>query len=398
MNILTINSGSTSIKFKLYKMPQEEVLASGKIENIGSKKSFFSFESKISMQKNKEIAIKDHREGLSYIIDNLTDPSLKVIKDKKEIQAVGHRVVNVGDRVDSHQIITEELLDTLRDCIDLAPLHNPPNLVGIEVALEVFGNGIENAAIFDNIFHKDMPKKAYLYGLPYDYYEKYRIRKYGFHGIAYTYMAIRAAEIANKDLKKIKMITMMLGGGSSIAAVNKGISVDTSMGFTPVEGLIMSTRCGDIDPAILPFIMNKENLTHKEADDLINKKSGVLGLSKKYSDFINIQKGVRDGDEDCIRAFESYCYRIKKYIGSYAAAMGGLDLIVFGGGIGENSPMARETILSCLNFLGIELNKEINSNDSLGERIITTDDSDACACVVSVDEELIIAKETFKLL
>jgi acetate kinase len=398
MNILTINSGSTSIKFKLYKMPQEEVLASGKIENIGSKKSFFSFESKKSMQKNKEITIKDHREGLSYIIDNLTDPSLKVIKDKKEIQAVGHRVVNVGDRVDSHQIITEELLDTLRDCIDLAPLHNPPNLVGIEVALEVFGNGIENTAIFDNIFHKDMPKEAYLYGLPYDYYEKYRIRKYGFHGIAYTYMATRAAEIANKDLKKIKMITMMLGGGSSIAAVNKGISVDTSMGFTPVEGLIMSTRCGDIDPAILPFIMNRENLSCKDADDLINKKSGLLGLSKKHSNFIDIYDGVLNKDESCIRAFESYCYRIKKYIGAYAAAMDGVDIIAFGGGIGENNPMVREKILSDLNFLGLKLNKEYNTNDALGERAITSSDSKVCACIVNVDEELIIAQETFKLI
>jgi acetate kinase len=398
MNILTINSGSTSIKFKLYRMPQEEVLASGKIENIGLSNSFFSLTTKQIDQKNQKIEIKDHKQGLTFIIDTLTDRDLNLIKDKKEIHAIGHRVVNVGDRIDTHQIINDQLLETLRECIDLAPLHNPPNLVGIEVSLDVFGKDIKNAAIFDNIFHKDMPKKAFLYGIPYDYYEKYRIRKYGFHGIAYTYMASCAARIAGKDLKKSKLILMMLGGGSSITAVDKGISVDTSMGFTPTEGLIMSTRCGDIDPAIIPFIMNRENLSCKDADDLINKKSGLLGLSKKHSNFIDIYNGVLNNDESCVRAFESYCYRIKKYIGAYVAAMDGVDIIAFGGGIGENNPMVREKILSDLNFLGLKLNKEYNTNDALGERAITSSDSKVCACIVNVDEELIIAQETFKLI
>ena len=397
-NILTINSGSTSIKFKLYKMPDEDVTASGKIENIGLDKSYISLTTKSGTEKSEDIRISDHRAGLNYIIDKLTDPAKGVIKDKKEINAVGHRVVNVGDRVDSHTVITKDILETIRQCVDLAPLHNPPNLTGIEVSLDVFGNSTQNIAIYDNLFHKNMPQEAFLYGLPYEYYEKYRIRKYGFHGIAYTYMVQRGAQLIGKDLNSLKIITMMLGGGSSITAVKNGISIDTSMGFTPAEGLIMSTRCGDIDPAILTYLMIKENLGAKEIDSMINKKAGILGLSQKYSDFVSIQKGVRENDEVCLRAFNSYCYRIKKYIGSYAAAMDGIDLIIFGGGIGENSPMTRENSLSNLGSFGIKIDKDINNNDALGERIISSGDSKTLVCIVKVDEELIIARETNKLL
>jgi acetate kinase len=397
MNILTINSGSTSIKFKLYKMPEENVIASGKIENIGFDKSLISFKTNSESENSNDVRIADHKAGLNFIIDKLTNPTTGVIKDKKEIYAVGHRVVNVGDKVSSHAIVDNQMVDILKDCIDLAPLHNPPNLVGIEVSLEVFGSGTINTAVFDNIFHKNMPSHAFLYGIPYEFYEKYRIRKYGFHGIAYTYMVEKGSALIGKDLKNIRIIVMMLGGGSSITAVKNGISVDTSMGFTPAEGLIMSTRSGDMDPAIMPYLMNKENIGSKEIDNIINKKSGILGLSKKYSDFVNIQKGVQDNDPDCIRAFESYCYRIKKYIGSYAAAMDGVDLIIFGGGIGENSPMAREKILSDLSFLGISLEKDINNNDSLGERLISSASSKVPVCIVKVDEEIIIARETYNL-
>jgi acetate kinase len=397
MNILTINSGSTSIKFKLYKMPDEIVIASGKIENIGFEKSLISFKTNSESENSSDIRIADHKAGLNFIIDKLTNPVSGVIKDKKEIYAVGHRVVNVGDKVSSHAVINNQMVEILKDCIDLAPLHNPPNLVGIEVSLDVFGSGTINTAVFDNIFHKNMPSHAFLYGIPYEFYEKYRIRKYGFHGIAYTYMVEKGSSLIGRDLKDIRIIVMMLGGGSSISAVKNGISVDTSMGFTPAEGLIMSTRSGDIDPAIMPYLMNKENIGSKEIDNIINKKSGILGLSKKYSDFVNIQKGVRENDPDCIRAFESYCYRIKKYIGSYAAAMDGVDLIIFGGGIGENSPMVRERILSDLNFLGIGLDKEINNNDSLGERLISSGSSKIPVCIVKVDEEIIIARETYNL-
>jgi acetate kinase len=397
MNILTINSGSTSIKFKLYKMPEEGVIANGKIENIGFDKSLISFKTNLESVNLDDVRIADHKAGLNFIIDKLTDSKTGVIKDKKEIYAVGHRIVNIGDRVSSHAVINSQMVETLRECIDLAPLHNPPNLTGMEVSIDVFGKGTINVGVFDNIFHKNMPPQAYLYGIPYDYYEKYRIRKYGFHGIAYTYMVENGAAMIGKDLQSIKIIVMMLGGGSSITAVKNGISIDTSMGFTPAEGLIMSTRSGDMDPAILTYLMCKENIGAKEIDNMINKKSGVLGLSKKYSDFVNIQKGVRENDADCIRAFESYCYRLKKYIGAYAAVMDGVDLIIFGGGIGENSPMTREKTLEGLNYLGISLDKEINNNDKLGERLISSGSSKVPVCIVKVDEELIIARETYNL-
>jgi acetate kinase len=397
MNILTINSGSTSIKFKLYKMPDESVIASGKIENIGLDKSFISFKTNLESVNLDDVHIADHKAGINFIIDKLTDSKTGVIKDRKEIYAVGHRIVNIGDRVSSHEVVNSQMVETLRDCIDLAPLHNPPNLTGVEVSIDVFGKDTVNVGVFDNIFHKNMPPQAFLYGIPYEYYEKNRIRKYGFHGIAYTYMVEKGAALVRKDPTSIRIIAMMLGGGSSITAVKNGISIDTSMGFTPAEGLIMSTRSGDIDPAILTYLMNKENIGAKEIDNMINKKSGVLGLSKKYSDFINIQKGVMENDPDCIRAFESYCYRIKKYIGAYTAVMDGVDLIIFGGGIGENSPMAREKTLEGLSFLGISLDKEINSNDKLGERIISSGSSRVPVCIVKVDEELIIARETYNL-
>lgn len=398
MNVLTINSGSTSIKFKLFKMPDEEVIASGKIENIGFDKSIISFKTVLGSANSNDVHIADHKAGLNYIIDKLTDSGTGVIKDKKEIYAVGHRIVNVGDRVDSHVIIDGKMVETLRGCVDLAPLHNPPNLTGVEVSMEVFGKDTINAGVFDNIFHKNMPPTAFLYGIPYDYYEKYSIRKYGFHGIAYKYMVEKGATMTGRALEGIRIIVLMLGGGSSITAVKNGISIDTSMGFTPAEGLIMSTRCGDIDPAILTYIMIKENKSAKEIDQIINKKSGILGLSRKYSDFVSIQKGVREQDPDCIRAFESYCYRIKKYIGAYAAVMDGVDLIIFGGGIGENSPMTRERVLSDMNYLGISIDKEANENGSMGERLISSDNSMVKVCVAKVDEELIIARETYKLI
>jgi len=397
VNILTINSGSTSIKFKLYRMPDEDVIASGKIENIGFDKSLISFKTKLGSENLDDVHIADHKAGLNFIIDKLTNSKTGVIKDKKEIYAVGHRIVNVGDKVSSHVVINNQMVETLKDCIDLAPLHNPPNLTGMEVSIEVFGKDTINIGVFDNIFHKNMPPHAFLYGIPYEYYEKYRIRKYGFHGIAYAYMVEKGAALIGKDLKNIKIIVLMLGGGSSITAVKNGISIDTSMGFTPTEGLIMSTRSGDIDPAILPYLMNKENIDAKEIDNIINKKSGILGLSKKYTDFVNIQKGVMENDPDCIRAFKSYCYRIKKYIGAYVAVMDGVDLIIFGGGIGENSPMTREKILEDLNVFGISLEKEINYNDSLGERLISSVSSKVPVCVVKVNEELIIARETYHL-
>ncbi len=398
MKILTINSGSTSIKFKLYEMPAEKVLAAGRVENIGLDNAVVSYQTKITSGRASGIAIKNHRGGLDYIIKTLTNSKTGVINDKRDISAIGHRIVNVGDRVSSHKIIDEKFLTVLKNCIELAPLHNPPNLTGVEICLEVFGKTAVNIGVFDNIFHIKIPPKAFLYGINYNYYEKYRIRKYGFHGIAYTYMIDKCATLLKKDIENLKIIALMLGGGSSAAAVKNGICIDTSMGFTPAEGLIMATRCGDIDPAILSYILNKENLSPKDLDDFINKKSGVLGLSGKYSDFLNIEEGYLQNDPGCVRAFESYCYRIKKYIGAYTAVMDGVNAIIFGGGVGENSPLTRKAVLSDMDYLGIDLDENLNFNGSIKEGLISSKESKVSICKAKVDEELIIARESWKLI
>jgi len=395
MYLLTINCGSTSIKFKLYEMPQESVTAEGKIENIGLPSSILSLKTDGYSEKETPYHIPDHRAGLELVLNKLSSKEVGAIKDKNDIRAVGHRVVNVGDRTSAHSVIDNELLEIIRQSLELAPLHNPPNLLGIEVCKEIFTD-IPHIAIFDNIFHKDLPEHAYLYGLPYEYYEKYRIRKYGFHGIAYSSMMARLAEFIDKKPQELKIVAIMLGGGASISAVYNGKSIDTSMGFTPTEGLIMSTRCGDIDPAIMPFIMKKENITPGQADDLINKKSGFLGLSRKYSDFRKLNNGYTDKDPDCIRAMNCFVYRIKKYIGMYAAVMNGIDAIIFGGGIGENSPDLRVEILSDMDYLGIKVD-EVKNRSIAGEGLINTSDSRVKVFVARLDEELMIARETYRL-
>lgn len=395
MKILVINSGSTSIKFKLFDMPHEVVLSYGKIENISGSSSSVSFWTKRYSEKNKSYNIPNHKAGLNLIIDKLSSSQTGAIKDKSEISAIGHRVVNIGDRISSSAIIDDRVIGYIEDCLELAPLHNPPNLIGIKICMEIF-DGTANVAVFDNVFHKDMPAKAYLYGIPYDYYEKYRIRKYGFHGIAYTYMVDRVSNLLKKDLSELKIVAIMLGGGSSITAYKFGKTVDTSMGFTPAEGLFMSTRSGDMDPAIITYLMNKEDLNPVEIDEIINQKSGLLGLSRKFREFKDIEKGVLNGDIDCIRAFDSYCYRIKKYIGSYVAAMDGIDAIVFGGGIGENSSITREAILDGLDYFGIKIDK-IKNNNLSGEGIISLVESRVAIFVVNVNEEIIIARESYNL-
>ncbi|MHB1442345.1 MAG: acetate/propionate family kinase [Candidatus Humimicrobiaceae bacterium] len=395
MKILTINCGSTSIKFNLYDMPAELSLASGKVENIGLNNSTISFKTGSFSEKTSCDNISDHRIGLMLIIEKITGGKHGILKDKKDISAIGHRVVNVGDRVSSHVSIDDKVIRQIKECFDLAPLHNPPNLLGIEVCSDIFGN-MPNVAVFDNLFHKNMPPKAYLYGIPYDYYEKYRIRKYGFHGIAYTYMVGKAAKMMDREIDSLRMIALMLGGGSSITACSYGKSIDTSMGFTPSEGLMMSTRCGDIDPSIITFIMKKEGLGPEEIDEIINKKSGYYGLSGKTSNHVDLVKGYLEGNEGCKRAFEAYSYRIKKYIGAYMAVMNGADAIIFGGGIGENSQITREQVLDEMDYLGIKLNKQKNL-ELKGEGLISTDDSKVKIFVINVDEEIIIARETYNL-
>jgi len=395
MKILTINCGSTSIKFKLFEMPEEIILASGRIENIGQGNSLLTFNTNSYSEKQVKYNIPDHKYGLELIIKKLSDSDKGVIRDKSEISAIGHRVVSAGDKVLENSVIDERIIGFIEESCEIAPLHNPPNLVGIKVCMEIFGS-ILNVAVFDNIFHKDIPARAYLYGIPYDYYEKYRIRKYGFHGIAYTYMVAGLSEFLKKDLKDLKVIAIMLGGGSSITAVEFGKSVDTSMGFTPAEGLFMSTRSGDIDPAIITYLMKKEDLKPEEVDEIINQKSGILGLSRKYKDFKDIEKGVLQGDPDCIRAFDSYCYRIKKYIGSYAAAMNGIDAVVMAGGIGENSSLIRQCIFKDMDFFGIRIDTDKN-NSLKGEGLISSESSRVKVLVVKLDEEIVIARQTYNL-
>ncbi|MHB1253760.1 MAG: acetate/propionate family kinase [Candidatus Humimicrobiaceae bacterium] len=395
MKILVINSGSTSIKFKLFDMPGEVVLAYGKVENIGGNSSLVSFWTDGYSEENKSYNVPDHKTGLNLIINKLSSPQICAIKNKSEISAIGHRVVNIGERISSSVIIDNKVIGFIEDCLDLAPLHNPPNLLGIEVCSDIFGN-MPNVAVFDNLFHKNIPPKAYLYGIPYDYYEKYRIRKYGFHGIAYTYMVGKAAKMMDREIDSLRMIALMLGGGSSITACSYGKSIDTSMGFTPSEGLMMSTRCGDIDPSIITFIMKKEGLGPEEIDEIINKKSGYYGLSGKTSNHVDLVKGYLEGNEGCKRAFEAYSYRIKKYIGAYMAVMNGADAIIFGGGIGENSQITREQVLDEMDYLGIKLNKQKNL-ELKGEGLISTDDSKVKIFVINVDEEIIIARETYNL-
>jgi len=395
MKILVINSGSTSIKFKLFDMPGEVVLAYGKVENISGDNSSVSFWTDNYFEENKSYSAPDHKTGLNLIINKLSSPQICAIKDKSEIFAIGHRVVNIGERISSSVIVDDRIIGYIEECLELAPLHNPPNLLGIKICMEIF-SGIPNVAVFDNIFHKDMPAKAYLYGIPYNYYEKYRIRKYGFHGIAYTYMVDRVSKLLKKDLSQLRIIAMMLGGGSSITAYKFGKTIDTSMGFTPAEGLFMSTRSGDMDPAIITYLMKKENLNPIEIDEIINQKSGLLGLSRKFSEFKDIEKGVLNGDVDCIRAFDSYCYKIKKYIGSYVAAMDGIDAIVFGGGIGENSSITREELLDELDYFGIKIDKIKNKTLS-SEGIISSQKSRVPVFVVKVNEEIIIARGTYNL-
>ena len=396
MKILVVNSGSTSIKFNLYEMPQEKTIAKGKIENIGESNPLITFDTNNFKETKKPCEVPDHKVGLNLIIDKLSTPPIAIIKDKSEISAIGHRYVNIGDKITNHIVATKEIMDKLKGSLDLAPLHNPSNLTGVEVSLEVF-NGKPNIIVFDNVFHKDIPSKAFLYGIPYDYYEKYRIRKYGFHGIAYTYMVSRVSGLLGLDYKKIKIVAIMLGGGSSITAIRNGKTIDTSMGFTPAEGLFMSTRSGDMDPAIIGYLMKKENLNPAEIDEIINQKSGLLGLSRKYTNFLDIENGVLAGDLDCIRAFDSYTYRIKKYIGSYAAAMDGLDLIIFGGGIGENSPITRKAILDDMDYFGIKVDSDKNDN-LVGEQIISDIDSKIPVVVVRVNEEIIIARISYDLI
>ncbi|MBM7581918.1 acetate kinase [Caldicoprobacter guelmensis] len=397
MKILVINAGSSSLKYQLIDMTDESVLAKGLAERIGIDNSKLSH---IPAGKERiEITadIKDHVQAVRMVIDALIHPEYGVIKDMSEISAVGHRVVHGGEKFSGSVIINDEVMEAIRANSELAPLHNPANITGIEACKSVMPN-TPMVAVFDTAFHQTMPKEAYIYAIPYSAYEKYGIRRYGFHGTSHKYVALRAANLMGRPIEGLKIITCHLGNGSSIAAVKHGKSVDTSMGFTPLEGLPMGTRCGTIDPAIITFLMEKEGMTYQEINHYLNKESGVLGISGVSSDFRDLETAANEGNERARLALDIFAYSIKKYIGAYAAAMGGLDCVVFTAGIGENNPYIRQKACEGLEFLGIKIDKEKNEYTKKGkEGEISTADSTVKVLVIPTNEELMIARETKEL-
>lgn len=395
MNILVINCGSSSLKYQLIDMNEEKVLAKGLAERIGIEGSRIKHKTTGKEEVIIEKPMSNHKVVLELVLNALVDPEHGAIKSMDEISAVGHRVVHGGEKFASSVKIDDEVMKALNECVELAPLHNPPNIMGIEACKELMPN-TPMVGVFDTAFHQTMPSSNYIYPLPYELYEKYGIRKYGFHGTSHKYVSKRTAEILDKDIKDLKIITCHLGNGASICAVQNGKSTDTSMGFTPLEGLAMGTRSGDMDPAIIPFVMEKEKLSLEEVNNLLNKKSGVLGISGVSSDFRDIEEAAQNGNERAKLALDVFVNRVKKYIGSYMMLMGGVDAIVFTAGIGENSAEIREMVCSGLEGLNIEL--DIEKNKTRGkEAIVSKDSSKVKILVVPTNEELMIARDTKEL-
>lgn len=395
MNVLVINCGSSSLKFQLINSESEQVLAKGLCERIGIDGSL-TYQPAGGEKIKSDKAMPTHTEAIQFVIDALTDAETGVVKSLGEIGAVGHRVVHGGEKFASSVVITDEVKAAIEECNDLAPLHNPANLIGINACQELMP-GTPMVAVFDTAFHQTMPEKAYMYGLPYEYYEKYKVRRYGFHGTSHSFVSKRAAELAGKPYDQLKTIVCHLGNGASICAVENGKSVDTSMGLTPLEGLVMGTRSGDIDPAILEFIAKKEELDIAGLMNMLNKKSGVYGLSNNLSsDFRDLSAGAEAGNGPAKIALDVFGYRVAKYVGSYVAAMNGVDVIAFTAGIGENDGGIRETVAEHLGYLGIEIDKEANSKRG-EEVVISTPDSKVKVMVIPTNEELAIARETVAL-
>ena len=396
MNVLVINCGSSSLKFQLINSDTEEVLAKGLCERIGID-GRLTYQPAGGEKEKTDLAMPTHEEAIQYVINALTNEKTGVVKSLDEIGAVGHRVVHGGEKFASSAIITEEMKKAVEECNELAPLHNPANLIG-NAAFEKLMPGTPMVGVFDTAFHQTMPQKAYMYGLPYEYYEKYKVRRYGFHGTSHSFVSKRAAEILGVPYDQTKTIVCHLGNGSSVSAVLNGKSVDTSMGLTPLEGLVMGTRSGDIDPAILEFIAKKENLDIDGLMDVVNKKSGVYGLSGNLSsDFRDLWDAADAGNEKAKVALEVFAYRVAKYVGAYVAAMNGVDNIVFTAGIGENDHGVRELVLGYLGYLGIEIDEE--ANNTRGQEImISKPGSKVNVLVIPTNEELAIARETVALL
>lgn len=391
MKVLVINAGSSSLKYQLINTDNNDVIAKGLCERIGIEGSVLTHKPAGKEEAVIEEKMENHADAIKLVIAALTDEKHGVISSMSEIEAVGHRVVHGGEYFAGSVVIDDEVKKAIEKCSELAPLHNPANLTGIRACEEVMP-GVIQVGVFDTAFHQSMPAKAYMYGIPYDLYENLKIRRYGFHGTSHKYVSMRAADMLKKDIKDLKIITCHLGNGSSVTAVDGGKSVDTSMGFTPLAGTLMGTRSGDIDPAILPFIMEKKNLTAKDIDVLLNKESGVLGVSGISSDFRDLEKAANEGNERAKLALDMFIYAIKRYIGYYAAAMGGVDAVVFTAGVGENNGKMRAAMVEGLEFMGIKIDAE--KNKLRGEIDISAADATVKTLVIPTNEELMIALET----
>ncbi|HPX34580.1 MAG TPA: acetate kinase [Bacteroidales bacterium] len=396
MKIIVLNCGSSSIKYQLFEMPQVEVLAKGIVDKVGLKGALIKHERNDGKELKVEGEILDHKSGIEYLLGVLTDSEFGSLKSLKDIDAVGHRVVHGAEDFSGSVAITHEVIRALEISTDLAPLHNPPNLKGI-YAMQQLLPDVPQAGVFDTAFHQTMPEYSYLYGIPYSLYEKHKIRRYGFHGTSHKYVSARACEILGEDIATKKIVTCHLGNGASMAAILYGKSVDTSMGMTPIEGVMMGTRCGDLDVGALFHMINKEDISSKIANTLVNKFSGVLGVSGVSSDMRDVKKAADEGNHRAKMALQMYAYRVKKYIGAYAAAMGGVDIIVFTGGIGENDCDTRAKVIEGLEFLGVDFDFELNKGLRGKEVVLTSPSSKVKVLVVPTNEEMMIAKDTYNI-
>lgn len=396
MNILVINCGSSSLKFQLIDAVSEKLIAKGLCERIGIDGSRIVYQPAGGEKQITETPMPDHNKAIQMVIDALTNAETGVVKNLSEIGAVGHRIVHGGEKFASSVVITEDVISAIEECSDLAPLHNPANLIGVRACQKIMPD-TSMVAVFDTAFHQTMPEEAYIYGIPYRYYEKYKVRRYGFHGTSHSYVSKRAAEVLGEDIGKLKLIVCHLGNGASVSAVKYGKSVDTSMGLTPLEGLIMGTRSGDLDPAIIEFIAHKEGKNLEEVMQILNKESGVLGLSDQFSsDFRDLEDSCQQGKPEGTRAMKAFAYRVAKYIGAYTAVMNGVDGICFTAGLGENSPLVREMICDYLGYLGVKLDPEQNAKRG-EDLVVSTKDSGTKILVIPTNEELAIARETYAL-
>lgn len=392
MKVLVVNCGSSSIKYQLFNMNDESVLAKGLVERIGLEGAVLTHQ---PAGKDKVVItgdISNHSVGIKLVLEALADANHGVIASMKEIVAVGHRVVHGGEKFADSVLITPDVMRALEECIEMAPLHNPPNILGINACAELMP-GVPQVGVFDTAFHQTMPKAAFLYGLPYEAYEKYGVRRYGFHGTSHKYVSQRAAEMMGQHMSNLRIITCHLGNGSSLAAIKYGKAIDTSMGFTPLEGLVMGTRCGEIDPAIIPFLMKKEGMSPDQMDEYLNKKSGVLGISGVSSDFRDIEDAAGEGNERAQLALDVFAYKVRKYVGGYVASMGGVDAIVFTAGLGENSIEMRDKICNGLEYLGTRIDHAKNNVRGKAQEI-SVDGAKVKIFVIPTNEELVIARDT----